>query len=444
MPLEAIPPSPLVAETDVCVVGMGYVGLTLVVSLAEEGLCVIGYEVRKEVCAMLNRGQLHFREKGVSETLQRHLGHTLTFVNELPGTLPPVVVICVGTPLHEESGEPDLRQIEAASVAIAERLSARTLVILRSTVPVGTSRNVVLPLLRRRVSEPLLAFCPERTIQGRALEELRTLPQIVGGLNDTSVERARALFEKIAPQVITVSSLEAAEIVKLICNAHTDLIYGYGNEVALIAETLGLNAYELINAANLNYPRPDLSKPGFVGGGCLSKDPYLLIHSVRSRGYYPSMVAAARQLNEAVPHWIGERVMAAMQEEGINPAQAKILITGFAYKGQPETDDLRGSPVTPILDLFRHRTRLLVGHDFIVSTAQIAALGVEPTSLEDGFEEADAVLTLNNHLLYQEQPILALLARMNRPAILFDAWGIFEKQLSVVPEHVRYLRLGHA
>ncbi|HLG65929.1 MAG TPA: nucleotide sugar dehydrogenase [Ktedonosporobacter sp.] len=447
MSLEATELSkpPFVEKADVCVIGMGYVGLTLAVSLAQEGLRVIGYEVKPEVCDGLNRGQPHFFEKGISEALGQNLGSSLAFVMELPSTLPRTVVICVGTPLHEGTKEPDLRQIEAASAAIAERLTPDTLVILRSTVPVGTSRNVVLPLLCQRISEPLLAFCPERTIQGKALEELRSLPQIIGGLNEVSAQRAKALFEKIAPHIIMVSSLEAAEMVKLICNAHTDLIYGYGNEVALMAETLGLDAYELINAANLDYPRPDLSKPGFVGGGCLSKDPYLLIHSAQSRGHYPSMVAAARCLNESLPIWVGERVLAALQELGSDIAHAKILITGFAYKGQPETDDMRGSPATPVLNFYRNRVQTVVGHDFIVPAAQIARLGIEPVDLALGFEGADAVLVLNNHVQYQCQDIQALLARMKRPGILFDAWGVFQDQLRYHSESsLKYLRLGYA
>lgn len=442
--MEAIaPPNPLLEKADICVIGMGYVGLTLAIAFAEEGLQVIGCEARREVCDSLNRGQIHFLEKGIPEALQRYLGNSLSFVHELPATLPPTVIICVGTPIHEGTRASDLRQLEAASAAIAERITPETLVILRSTVPIGTSRHVVLPLLRRKVAQPLLAFCPERTIQGKALEELHKLPQIVGGLDETSARRARTVFETIVPQVINVSSLEAAEMIKLICNAHTDLIYGFGNEVALMAEALGLNAYELINAANLNYPRPDLSKPGFVGGGCLSKDPYHLINSVQHHGHYPSMVAAARHLNEELPLRVGERVLKTLQEAGLDLPQVRMLITGFAYKGQPETDDLRGAPVMPILDLFRNRVKLLMGHDFIVSPERIAALGVEPVNLETGFTGADAVLVLNNHVRYQEQDINDLASHMNRPAILFDAWGVFQEHFCYQSQ-IRYLRLGQA
>jgi UDP-N-acetyl-D-mannosaminuronic acid dehydrogenase len=431
-------------SADVCIVGMGYVGLTLAVTLAEAGLRVIGCEANQQVCCLLNTGQPHFFEKGLVEILQRHIGHSLTVRTDLPTPLPPTVVVCVGSPVNARTKEPDLRQLESAVRAITERVRPETLIIVRSTVPVGTSRNFIAPLLRQKVSEPLLAFCPERTIQGKALEELRNLPQIVGGLNEAAIERAKTLFETFASQVIPVSSVEAAETVKLLCNAHTDLIYGFGNEVAMITEALGLDANEVISAANINYPRPDLCKPGFVGGSCLTKDPYLLIHSVQSRGYYPTLIAAARRLNESLPSQVGERVLALLQESGCDPSQTKILITGFAYKGQPETDDMRGSPVKPIIDVLRRRAKRLVGHDFVVPAERIEAMGVEPVSLPVGFAQAGAALILNNHPQYQAQNIHDLIRQMDYPAVLYDAWGIFKNQLYAHHNNtMNYIRLGN-
>lgn len=430
------------AQADVCVVGLGYVGLTLAAALAEAGQRVVGYEANERVAGMLSTGQSHFQEHGIDEMLQRHAGQSLSVTSQLPQPLPATVVICVGTPLDAETKQPDLHYLEAAVAAIAEQLTDETLVIVRSTVPVGTSRKLVLPVLQQRVAEPLLAFAPERTIQGMALAELRALPQIVGGLNAAATERARALFAALTTEVNVVSSLEAAEMIKLICNAHTDLIYGFGNEVALIAEALGLDAYEMINAANLNYPRPDLSKPGFVGGSCLVKDPYLLVASAETGGYFPAMVAAARQLNESVPQRVAERVLTTLRQQGRDPATATILISGFAYKGQPETDDVRGSAVQPILSCFKGQVGQLLGHDFVVADAQIAAHGVEPVSLADGFAQADAVVILNNHRLYQTHALDRLTAE-HAPVVLYDTWGVFADQADTQPSTMQYVRLGH-
>ncbi|HTK06116.1 MAG TPA: nucleotide sugar dehydrogenase [Ktedonobacteraceae bacterium] len=429
-------------QPDICVVGLGFVGLTLAATFAASDKNVIGYEQNAHVCDMLNQGQVHFFEAGLPEIVQKKLNQGLTISNVLPDVLPSTVIVCVGTPMNDSTGQPDLRQLESAVTAIAERITPETLVIVRSTVAVGTSRKLVLPRLRQKVAEPLLAFCPERTIQGKALAELRSLPQIISGVNEASVVRARELFTKIVGQTITVSSLETAEMIKLICNTHTDLIYGFGNEVAMMAHALGLDAHELITTANLDYPRPDLCKPGFVGGSCLTKDPYLLMYSTQQHQYTPPMVAASRKVNEAIPQMMVEQVITSLQASGKDIAQAKIFISGFAYKGYPETSDMRGSAVTPVVSMLRSYGATLFGHDYIVPLEQIQALGVQPVSIAEGFADADAVFILNDHHRYQEENIQALVARMRRQPVLFDSWGIFAARLNHRQEEINYMRLS--
>ena len=429
-------------EPDVCIIGMGYVGLTLALTLADVGHRVLGYEINSEWCGLLRRGQPRFQERDVPEILRYHLGRSLTVTDRLPTLLPEFVVICVGTPLDPATQTPDLGYLEQAVRDVAPRVRENGLVIIRSTVPIGTCRNKVLPILKaHQTSDVLLAFCPERTIQGRALEELRTLPQIVGGLNETAVRKASLFFESIAPQAISVSSIETAEAVKLACNAHTDLIYGFGNEIGLVAETLELDAYEIINTANLNYPRPDISKPGFVGGSCLTKDPYFLIHSLSGREYTPSMTRAARSLNESLPARVGycvARVLKSLKRHRLN---IQVLVSGFAYKGTPETDDLRGAVFEEILGFVRPYTHQIKGHDFVVSDQKLSELGVEPVEhLRAGFENADVVVILNNHSLYSQHNFEELVASMRRPAFIYDAWGVFFDQFN--HNDVAYTTLG--
>ncbi|MFE5241273.1 MULTISPECIES: nucleotide sugar dehydrogenase [unclassified Streptomyces] len=427
------------ADYDVCVVGLGYVGITLTSALLARGKRVLGYEANKAVAEDLAAGLVQLSEPGVEEMVREHAGGNLRVTAELTGEqLPPTVIICVGTPIAAGEQRPDLTQLEAAVAGIAPGLRDDTLVIVRSTVPVGTSRGLVLPTLRRHVDEPLLAFCPERTIQGQALAEILSLPQIVGGLDEESVRRASELFGSLTPDLVPVSSLETAEMIKLICNCHTDLIYGFGNEVALVAEHLGLDAMELINSANTGYPRPDLSKPGFVGGSCLTKDPYLLMHALEGHDHRPTMVAAARSLNESMPRRVGERVLAKLWEGGCDPAGARVLLTGFAYKGRPETDDLRGAPFEALLELLRGRVGEIVGHDFVVPDSRLEELGVRPVSLEEGFTGAHAALVLNDHLSYGQQDFTSLIARMHQPAVVYDTWRVIPSSLPNV------MRLGHA
>src|SRR5439155_1107114 len=165
-------------------------------------------------------------------------------------------------------------------------------------------------------------------------------------------------------------SLEAAEAVKLVNNCHTDLIYSFGNEVAPFAERLTLDPLELIRAANVDYPRPDLARPGFVGGGCLSKDPYILIASSIAAGYEPWLVARARGLNEYLPLHVARRFVELIRETRGAVAGGRVLLLGFAYKGWPPTDDMRGAAVLPILDVLRTEGLALHGHDFLVAPGQ--------------------------------------------------------------------------
>ncbi|MFI7321231.1 nucleotide sugar dehydrogenase [Streptomyces venezuelae] len=426
-------------DYDVCVVGQGYVGVTLTAALLTTGRSVLGYETNPKVAAELARGVLELAEPGVEEEIRGAAASgAFGVTTDVRGRkLPPVVIICVGTPIETGGTTPDLSHLRAATEAIAGGIDETTLVIVRSTVPVGTSRSLVLPILSERVPEPLIAYCPERTIQGQALAELLSLPQIVGGLSDDAGKRAAEFFGTLSDQVVPVSSLEAAELVKLVCNCHTDLIYGFGNEVALITEKLGLDAREVIDSANLDYPRPNLHKPGFVGGSCLTKDPYLLAHSVAAYDHVPQVITAARTLNESMPRRVGERVLAALSEQGVDPADARILISGFAYKGRPETDDLRGAPYERLLPFLKGRVKEIVGHDFVVPAARIESLGVRPVDLTEGFTGAHAAILLNDHVRYGDVDAADLVARMAEPALVYDTWR-------VLPPSTKAMRLGRA
>ncbi len=446
MTMATTAPGPLAAErpiADVAVVGLGYVGLTVAVAFAGAGLHVYGVDASAGLVEDLRRGRPPFFEPGVEEAMSRLPHGCLDVGTALPDALPPAVVICVGTPLCAGATEADLSALCEVARAVADRVTPETLVVLRSTVPVGTTRRVLGAALARHVSSPLLAFCPERTIQGRALEEIRGLPQVIGGADQRSAERAQALFAPLAPRQVVVSSLEAGEMVKLVCNAHTDLLYGYGNEVGLMAEALGLDAAEVIRSANLEYPRPDLARPGFVGGGCLIKDPYLLAGSVQRGGYSPPLVLAARRLNEGLPGHVAARLLAALRARGRTGGGSKVLVCGLAYKGFPPTDDTRGAAAPVVVDALRPHVETIVGHDPLVPAARTRReLGIEAASLDHGADGADAVVLLTDHPDYRALDPATLSSRLRRPAVVFDTWGVLAGREAAFGPDVAYLRLG--
>jgi UDP-N-acetyl-D-mannosaminuronic acid dehydrogenase len=424
------------------VVGLGYVGITLAVALARKGYTVYGCDRVPAVVESLAAAKPHLYEPGIAEGLRELLGDRLHVVASLPDTPLDAVVLCVSTPVDDATHRPNLEGLRSAARSVAHAAGPDTLVVVRSTVPVGASRTVVLPELLAVLGRARLAMCPERTIQGQALRELEELPQVIGGLDPASGEQAEQLFSLLAPRIVRVSSLEAAEAVKLINNCHTDLIYSFGNEVALFAERLSLDPMELIRAANADYPRPDLARPGFVGGGCLSKDPYILMASARTVGHEPWLVGNARRLNEHLPAHVAQRFLELLAEARGRVDGARIALLGFAYKGWPPTDDMRGAPVVPMLERFRRAPVTLLGHDFLVRDDVVRGLGVAPCALDDAFDATDGVLIITDHPSYARIDVDRALSRMRRPALVYDCWRVLPADQVRRVDGIRYASIG--
>ncbi|MFD1934250.1 MULTISPECIES: nucleotide sugar dehydrogenase [Nonomuraea] len=408
------------------VVGMGYVGLTLTAALARKGFVVHGVDANPAVVEALSHGRVHVFEPGVQEIFAEQLGTRVRIGSALPDEPLDAVILCVSTPVDLGTGTPRLDNLAAAAQACGEQ----TLVVVRSTVPIGTSRAVVLPRLRPGTH---LVMAPERTIQGQALRELVELPQVIGGLDQAALDAGIELFEGLADQIVPVSSLEAAEMVKLANNCHTDLIYAYGNELALVAEQHRLDPLEVIRAANLDYPRPDLAKPGYVGGGCLTKDPYLMQASATT-----SLVGHARALNERLPSHVAERLVAMIQEVFGETDGVTLSVLGWAYKGWPATDDMRGTPVEDMMPIFDRAGLTVLGHDPLVADEVIARYGGRPVSLDKAFAEADAMLIINDHPDYRGMEIGDTPLR-----VLFDSWRILDED-RLTGRGIRYAGIGYA
>jgi UDP-N-acetyl-D-mannosaminuronic acid dehydrogenase len=426
--------------TTIGVVGLGYVGLTLTAALADKGFVVHGSDVSPGVLETLSHGRSHIFEPGVEEVFAEHINTRIHVGTELPPDTVEVAVISVSTPVDDITRRPNLANLAAAARSVAARCRPGTLVVVRSTVPVGTSRRVVLPELRAAWGDDVkLVMAPERTIQGQALRELVELPQVIGGLDEASLRAGVEFFSGLARTIVEVSDLETAELVKLSNNCHTDLIYSFGNEIALIAERHGLDPLEVIRAANADYPRPDLSKPGYVGGGCLSKDPYIMIDSAGGRE--PFLVGRARELNEFMPVHVAETVVRMLQETRGETRGTRLAVLGWAYKGWPPTDDMRGTPIAAMMPAFSAAGITVTGHDPMVSDDVIRQYGGEPVSLDKAFADADAVLVINDHPDYRAIRIPDILGEA-RPAFIYDSWRVLDAD-AVTAAGIRYAGLGY-
>lgn len=417
---------------DVCVIGLGYVGLTLAATLADTGFSVLGVERRQEVVDLTNAGRGHFHEPGLDGLLKEHVasGRLSATTSIAPGVRARVWIITVGTPLNAD-GRFQTDSISNATDEIVAHLDDGDLVILRSTVAIGTTRGVIEPRLRASGKTFHLAMCPERTLEGRALHELRRLPQIVGADDEVTGQLASRFFMQTTHTVIRVSSFEAAEIIKLVDNTYRDVQFGFANEVARICDAYGVNAMEVIDSGKIGYPRTNVAKPGLVGGPCLEKDPHILSQSVRPQGIELDITTAARRVNERQPDetadFIAAQVLARHETGG---PDATVAILGMAFKGIPATDDLRGSMSLKVCAALRARLpaaeiRL---YDPVCAPDDLraAVAGAQVFDrLEAAVAGADCVVIANNHPDFGKIPPVEMTGHMAQGGFIFDYWNHF-------------------
>lgn len=417
-------------DKRIAVIGLGYVGLTLATVLAEAGLSVVGVEKRKDVVDKIRSGVPHFSEIGLESALRRvTTSRSLNVVSEINEEKPcDVYVITVGTPLNEE-GQARLDMIESAAYQVAQHMADGALVILRSTVKIGTTRNVIAPILEKSGKRYDIAMCPERTLEGKALQELRELPQIVGADQPHVQDRAAKIFRNLTNSIVQVSSLESAEIIKLVDNTYRDVQFAFANEVARLCEAFGVNAHEVIVSGKLGYQRTNVPLPGLVGGPCLEKDPHILVQSARSRGLDMEITRAGRAVNERQPDETVQFITAQMAKRNMS-TMVKVALLGLAFKGIPATDDLRGSMSLKVLDALRKsRPDVLVyAYDPVIDQVELmrSVPGViTSASLTDAVQNASVVIIANNHPALGAMPPIALLKCMQPDGFIYDYWNHF-------------------
>ena len=381
------------------IVGLGYVGLTLAFAASHSGLDVWGLDINPRIKASLRENHAHFHETGLDELIAIHNGKNFHCAEEFPSDKRfDAFIITVGTPLISGTHNPNFDYIRSAIQSIKNVYDGSQLVILRSTVSVGTTRNIVLPFLQELSGKPevFVSMCPERTVEGRAIEELTHLPQIISGNTPEAVDMAQDIFTRITPSVLRASSLEDAELAKLYCNTYRDINFAVGNAFCIAAQTFGIDGIKVIQLANEGYSRANIAMPGFVAGPCLEKDAYILAHNMKpcpSRDFILGARVISSSLEDSAAQWVHEK----------SPGKV-IALSGMAFKGRPETSDLRGSPSVNIARKLRDMGYTLRLHDFAAYAQEMQELGLGQVchSLREVCDGADVLLILNNHEKYTD------------------------------------------
>lgn len=362
-----------------CVVGLGYIGLPTAVVLATHGVPVVGVEIRSDVVARVNAGELPFEEPDLAHELRRAVDSgALSASTDVPEA--ETYIIAVPTPqLPDHSA--DLTAVESAARAVAAYLQPGNLVVLESTVSPGTTERMAELIVRERPdlsleegapNQVLVAHCPERVLPGRIMTELIHNDRVIGGLTSSAAQRAASVYGTFCQGELLLTTAAAAELTKLAENSYRDVNIAFANELAIIAEKFGINPWEVIALAN-RHPRVNILRPGpGVGGHCIAIDPWFIVAAAPEEA---RLIRTAREVNDSKPDYVLAQVGQAL-EGSISP---RIAALGLAFKA--DVDDLRESPAVEIVE------RLAAQYP----TGQIAVVEPHVTELPDRLMEAQNV-----------------------------------------------------
>ena len=344
-------------QAVVGIIGLGYVGLPLARAFAKAGFRVIGFDLDPNKVTKLNQGQSYIRQIPASDIAQMRQNRFEATENFSRLGEADAVLVCVPTPLTE-SREPDLSYVVNSTRAIAAALRPGQLVILESTTYPGTTRNVVLPILEKTKlkagEDYFLAFSPEREDPGNQTHGLTSIPKVVGGLDQTTTELAALLYQQIVPGVVKVSTPEVAEACKILENTYRAVNIALVNEMKVLYDRMGIDVWEVIDAAKTKpfgfqafYPGPGL------GGHCIPIDPFYLTWVARQFGLSTRFIELAGEVNMSMPAFVVGKVADALNDAGKPVRGSKVAILGMAYK--KDVDDPRESPGFELMDLLLNK-----------------------------------------------------------------------------------------
>jgi UDP-N-acetyl-D-glucosamine dehydrogenase len=387
---------------QVGIVGLGYVGLPLAVEFAESGFSVIGLDVSAEKAAQINRGESYIGDIP-GERLQPLVksGKLCATTRYADLKQADTVSICVPTPLLKTK-DPDMSHVINAVDAISEICREGMLIVLESTTYPGTTQEVILPRLAHngfQVGENVfVAFSPERIDPGNMRFGVRNTPKVVGGVTPACTEVTVALYSAAVDQVIPVSSPTAAEMVKLLENTFRAVNIGLVNEMALMCDKLGVDVWEVIEAASTKpfgfmpfYPGPGL------GGHCIPVDPHYLSWKLKTLNYTARFIELASEINTSMPLYVINKITDALNDEGKAVRGSRIVVLGVAYK--KDVNDVRESPALDIIGLLQEKGAQVVYHDPYVSEIRLDGEAVlrSVSYNEQLLEFADCVVIVTDH-----------------------------------------------
>jgi UDP-N-acetyl-D-glucosamine dehydrogenase len=401
------------------VIGLGYVGLPLAVEKAKTGYHVIGFDVQEKKISMVNEGINYIGDivnSDLKEVVDKGFLSATSDYSKLEGC--DAVTICVPTPLDEHY-QPDISYVEASSKEVGKYIHKDMLVVLESTTYPGTTEEIVMPILEQSGlkcgRDFYLAFSPERVDPGNKLYNTKNTPKVVGGVTEKCTEIAAAMYETVIEgEIHKVSSPKVAEMEKLLENTYRNINIGLANEMAILCNRMGINVWEVIDAAKTKpygfqafYPGPGL------GGHCIPIDPFYLTWKAREFDYHTRLIETSAEINQYMPEFVVERVMKILNKGKKTLNGAEVLVLGVAYK--QDIDDFRESPALKVIEnLEKHGAEVRYNDPYIPA---FQYRGKEYASVEltkENLKSADIVVITTMHTAYDYQLIA------ENAAMIFD------------------------
>jgi len=406
--LDALLQSIETRTATIGIIGLGYVGLPLVLLFEEGGFKTLGFDVDAEKTEKLNRGESYIRHIGVDRIAQAFRGRAKATTDFSRIAECDALIVCVPTPLGAHR-EPDLKYIRITAETISQSLRKGQLVVLESTTYPGTTREELLPRFEATGlhcgDDYFLAFSPEREDPGNEKFNTKNIPKVVGGIDAGSSRAAEALYGSIIDHVVPVSSPEVAESSKLLENIFRAVNIALVNEMKVVFERMGINVWEVIEAAKTKpfgfmpfYPGPGL------GGHCIPLDPFYLTWKAAEYGTWARFIELAGEINTSMPRYVVDRSVEAINRTGKSIVGARVLVLGLSYK--PDIDDDRESPSFELIEMLQERGAVVAYCDPFVPHARRGrkhdlGLSTVPCTAEE-FAGYDLILVSTPHAAFKD------------------------------------------
>lgn len=413
----------------VSIIGLGYIGLPTAAMFASRKVKVIGVDVNQHAVDTVNKGQIHIVEPELDMIVSAAVSQGYLRASNKPESAD-AFLIAVPTPFMGDH-EPDLRFVEAAAMSIAPVLKKGDLVILESTSPVGTTEQMAdwlskarpdlsFPQQKGEEADINIAYCPERVLPGKVVKELVNNDRVIGGMTPRCSQRSIALYKIFVEAECIETNVRTAEMCKLTENSFRDVNIAFANELSIICDKLGINVWELIRLAN-RHPRVNVLKPGpGVGGHCIAVDPWFIVSKTPGEA---RLIRIAREVNDAKPHWVLEKVKLALAEylqANIHTTAKDVTIACFGLAFKPDIDDLRESPALEIASMLsrQHPGETLIVEPLISKLPHSLSDHAQLVSATEALAKAHIVIFLVGHKAFKDQPNLW------RNKIIINACGI--------------------